>query len=790
MTNKSSRKPKKSVTTKSLKEKKSTNASKNKTGKTYKNKANVPKILPIINDINEDEIELSEEDVEFFKEHDQFTGFLKNIDKVAIHRNKFINIKKPSLKPVRNNKDSLPSLTSSEEDDDEMIMEGELDREKMYISSNSDTEQEYEKIPRSNKAWIQKEQTKLPIKLPDGKIKQREFVKEVRNDEDEEKNSSMSIDQEESSSNNNEQSDFAINDKKSQALEHTSDTNITDEEYISQKKEQMAEIAQLIIEDPEENIGQLKTLREMASDKNLTVKKLVLITQLVVYKDIIPGYRIRQLTDKEKSAQVSKAVKKIWNFEQSLLANYQSYLQSLEEELKVEKKKSLRNKSVNITEEKCIAEEALQCMCNLLTSVTHFNFRLNLMTAIVTRMSARKFTKMSAMCCDAIIEVFKNDESGEASLDAVKLITKMTKSRGYVVHEEVLNTFLHLRLRDELNMKTSHEDEVNPNVKDKKRKLEKQEPKKHLSRKMKKLEKERKKVEKEMKEAEAVVDKEEKDKTHTETLKLVFVTYFRILKHANKSPLLLSVLEGLAKFAHLINVDFFNDLLELLKKIMIDDTKLEDSDLEESNAISFTYRIKTRRSLLCIITAFQLLSGQGEALNIDLKDFYTQMYAILLPLALNPYIEKNEHYKKLNDDEGKIDNVTRVETEQELLMKGFDFMFFKRRQIPIDRSAAFLKRLSIACMNWPSKTVLICLNKMEKMIQRQSRLDALLTSDDKAANGIYRPELNDPELCNPFATSLWELNLLQRHYDPKVRAAAVQLATYESNSSKPVNKVL
>lgn len=73
---------------------------------------------------------------------------------------------------MKDDKDSLSSLTSSSEEDDEMIMEGKLDQEKMYISSDSDTEQEYEKTPRSNKAWIQNESTKLPIKLPDGKIKQ------------------------------------------------------------------------------------------------------------------------------------------------------------------------------------------------------------------------------------------------------------------------------------------------------------------------------------------------------------------------------------------------------------------------------------------------------------------------------------------------------------------------------------------------------------------------------------------------------------------------------------------
>ena len=52
-----------------------------------------------------------------------------------------------------------------------------------------------------------------------------------------------------------------------------------------------------------------------------------------------------------------------------------------------------------------------------------------------------------------------------------------------------------------------------------------------------------------------------------------------------------------------------------------------------------------------------------------MKDFYTQLYTILLPLALNPYIEK------------KVSNAIHATTEKELLIKGFDFMFFKRRQV-------------------------------------------------------------------------------------------------------------
>lgn len=65
----------------------------------------------------------------------------------------------------------------------------------------------------------------------------------------------MDIDQEEETSiSDKEQSELANNDKELQASDHASDTNITNEEYINKKKVQLAEIAQLIIEDPEKNV--------------------------------------------------------------------------------------------------------------------------------------------------------------------------------------------------------------------------------------------------------------------------------------------------------------------------------------------------------------------------------------------------------------------------------------------------------------------------------------------------------------------------------------------------------
>jgi hypothetical protein len=41
-----------------------------------------------------------------------------------------------------------------------------------------------------------------------------------------------------------------------------------------------------------------------------------------------------------------------------------------------------------------LADVALRCMCTLLTEATHFNFRVNLMTCIVTRLSKKSWDQV------------------------------------------------------------------------------------------------------------------------------------------------------------------------------------------------------------------------------------------------------------------------------------------------------------------------------------------------------------------------------------------------------------
>ncbi|KAG0038581.1 hypothetical protein BGZ82_011547 [Podila clonocystis] len=767
-----------------------TNKKDNKKDKQIK----VPKLVGP-NDVAAEDVDIDEEDIEFFNDNIALSGFLNKMDTVKLAKNEIIKAKKKTtisaLKkgPVEATADDLPSEEDTDDegdmdidmnDSDEPMSSEESDMDAGGYESeeedkeiDSDEEQNYEQAPRRAEGWSEKGSTRLPIKLADGRIREvkddRVRPSEVKDEEEEEVVDSDFAEEDDEEEDEEEEDEMQ---------EPEPEKKIPKKIQIAKKKEEMATIAQTIIADPEQNVGQLKKLRTMAQDTSDVIKKLAMLTQLAVYKDILPGYRIRPLSEKEQSVTVSKDVAKLRDYEQSLLQNYQNYLQSLEKVLAQDKSgrdedeagtgsnnsatASLTAPATTATTPEGeaatkakadLATVAIHCMCNLLTGVTHFNFRLNLMTALIARMSRRKWSELSETCSKALKDV----------------------------------AFLSLRLKEELPTRQNGDEDGNSRKRKKKEKV-------HISKKNRKLLKAKKEVEVEMKEAEAVVDKEEKMRMQTETLKLVFITYFRILKHAPGSPLLPAVLEGLAKFAHLINVDFFTDLLEVLKKIMVGGPDSQHFD---------SYNPANRRTqLLCIVCAFQLLQGQGEALNIDLKAFYNEFYTSLLTVAMNTDIEgdifeaaeasakekekqklaaksqwKGKNAKKTVEDE----TLVVLASDRELILKGFELLFFANKgKIPVIRAASFLKRIAIASLQFPNKSMKDFLVIMKKLVQKQPQLDQLLTGsdEDRAGNGVYLPALNDPELCNPMAASLWEFELMKTHFDPKVRSMARELAAF------------
>jgi len=115
----------------------------------------------------------------------------------------------------------------------------------------------------------------------------------------------------------------------------------------------------------------------------------------------------------------------------------------------------------------------------------------------------------------------------------------------------------------------------------------------------------------------------------------------------------------------------------------------------------------------------------------------------------------------------------------DLLFRVLHLAFSPRASVPPWRAAAFAKRLLTGALHWPGSVALRALEFVAKLVAREPRLEALLSTEERTADGVYRPDVEDPQLSNPFATSAYELHLLRTaHVDGRVREAATKLANY------------
>jgi nucleolar complex protein 3 len=639
-------------------------------------------------------------------------------------------------------------------------------RKSAFVSNASkwNLEQDYEQRPRKLKK--QKENIRLPVRTAEGWIERDASPVGDKEEEEEESDSFLGSG---SDGEEDEEDDHSVQEEK---------PKVSQRQQILQAKEEIARIASLVNEDPEEHIGALRTLAQIAGSDNIAVRKLALAAQVAIFKDLIPGYRIRPLDMDESSAKLSKEVRKLRNFEQKLVSAYQDYVK----ELARLAKKSGPGSSNDAAG---LATVAISCACNLLIAVPHFNFRSELLKILVDKLSKRHVDSDFVKCRETLETLFQKDEDGNATLEAVTMLTKMMKARNYIVDESVLNTFLHLRLLSEFAHKASYnsvDKPIEPEYHGKKLK-----PKREFrSKKMRKLLKERKVIEKEFQEADATVSHEERDRMQAETLKMVFVTYFRILK-ARSKKLMGAVLEGLARYSHLINQDFFGDILEALRDMITRDeaAAATESDVEDEEDLDDAdfQRSATRESLLCVITAFALLQGQDGAtaastLKLDLSFFITHLYRTLHPVSLNPDLELSAKSLRLPDPhapEQAAATKVNVQTTIVLLIRSLSSVLLPAtaiRAVPPVRIAAFCKQLMTISLQLPEKSCVAMLGLLNQVTKTHGRkISGLWNTEERRGDGVFDALTSEIEGSNPFSGTVWEAEILRKHYCPTVKEA-------------------
>ncbi|XP_065207103.1 nucleolar complex protein 3 [Planococcus citri] len=501
------------------------------------------------------------------------------------------------------------------------------------------------------------------------------------------------------------------------------------EQLVNKYKFRIGLLSSTLLENPEMKIENLDSLLEIMSSKDpevqLTVKKLVTLSLLEIFKDLIPAYQIKHQDVPLK--KLKKITQQLVGYEGQLLKGYQAFLVNLEAIAQCLRKKKGDNRVVTPPEKK-LGILAVKCLSELLETHPYFNYADNIVH-LLTMYLDNPDEEVRKIVEECYKRVFHQDKRGLISLSIVRRINYLVKTRAHCVHCEALAVLLALRIKN-VNLDDEKEEEIkNKQLQNKRQRVL------SLSKKERKRKKELAKLDKEMLEAEAEENKKSKQQHMTEIVKMVFLIYFRILKRAPRSNLLSITLEGVAKFAHCINLEYYQDLVNVLDQL-----------LTKGN-------LNIREQLYCIKTVFIILSGQENMINIDPLYFYSHLYRVMLEIHAGKTYESIE---------------TLLSTLEAVLVH-------KRKQITTQRMLSFTKRLATLALQVLHNGSLGALSIVKSVVQLTKAADLLLDVECNYGQGVYNPELNEPEYCNAGNTAMWELCALRRHYHPTTRKLSIHV---------------
>lgn len=714
-----------------------------------KKKVILPPQLPP--EVADDEVEVSDEDVDFVKENLKYARFLTKLDTNQINRHvtRVADHKEDELEALYEKRNRKAALLKSEEENERYVdpvdalpiktLEGEL----QYRTAKGPRSED---IPNENESASgvkdgDKDAGVVKLTKAERRLKLKKSRKEAKKLVEEE----AKVD--------------AAEEKLHSEVLAKVEEDLSAEELFAKKKIRLAEVGTALLENPESNIKSLKELLQICDDEDHNIVKLGLMSLLAVFKDIIPGYRIRLPTEKELEMTVSKAVLQTRFYESTLLRSYKAYLQKL----------------ITLDKQPTFHHVAVRCMCSLLDAVPHFNFRESLLANIVKHISSSDDV-VRKLCCEAIRSLFTSEgkHGGQATLEAVRLIADHVKFHDCQLHPDCIDAFLSLTFDEDIGRSERKEEKVKPKKNKHWRNQEGSNQVQGSDRKKARQElmvKTREEVNADFKAVSFVPDSEERRMMQSETLSAVFETYFRILKHgmdpsvsrskvnavaatgaSGAYPLLGSCLNGLGKFSHLIDLDFMGDLMGCLKKLAGFGDHFDGSSSQSCLSVS--------ERLQCCIVAFRVMRNNLDALNVDLQEFFVQLYNLLL------------EYKPDRD-------------RGEVLAEALKTMLWEGKQHDMQRAAAFIKRLATFSLSFSSAEAMAALVTLKHLLQKNSKCRNLLENDGGGGSlsGLvvkYQPEATDPNLSGAFASVLWELSLLAKHYNPSISSMATSISSMAS----------
>lgn len=203
----------------------------------------------------------------------------------------------------------------------------------------------------------------------------------------------------------------------------------------------------------------LKDLIEfMKQDKSPKITELAMLSLCILFKDIVPSYKIRQTNeDDDTDVKLKKETKRLKDFESNLVQLYRSYLDALKAKInrglgstsKVHHKQSiltLQDPAVSL------GFSALRCQCELIRKIYHFNYREDLVNSIISRIASTSHQssdvsdQIREICCDTVKYLLTNDNDFELSIEIIKNISSVLAAVKYDVPEALVETLQYAKL--------------------------------------------------------------------------------------------------------------------------------------------------------------------------------------------------------------------------------------------------------------------------------------------------------------------------------------------------------
>ena len=235
-------------------------------------------------------------------------------------------------------------------------------------------------------------------------------------------------------------------------------------------------IAREITAHPEQNYRKLHDLLLCCEDSSFEVVVKAVSSLGFVFKDILPTYRIRELGgsdaqseankkvghDEEGGPALSKEVRKIRDFEQTLLKCYVRFLEILDVFSMVrsptthatgsDKKSKSEGKSTSpevdkqSIQNKALRKVAVEALCTFLLSLSHFNRR----EVVLEQVSKKLYSadnEIRSLCTNAFKELIVSQDNTllPFKLEALRRLGKLLKTKQHSRFSPNLLDCLHLQ---------------------------------------------------------------------------------------------------------------------------------------------------------------------------------------------------------------------------------------------------------------------------------------------------------------------------------------------------------